>query len=92
MIRYSLIFNGMLLVAISSAGSADDIVVVVEKPMFTADQIEFFESQIRPLLVQNCYDCHSTDAAELKAGLYVDSREGMLKGGESGAAMICTGT
>ena len=88
MIRYSLILNGLLLGAISSVGRADDIVAVVEKPLFTADQIEFFESQIRPLLVQHCYDCHSTDAPELKASLYVDSREGMLKGGESGAAVV----
>ncbi len=88
MIRYSLLLNGLLLGAISSVGRADDIVAVVEKPMFTADQIEFFETQIRPLLVQHCYDCHSTDASELKASLYVDSREGMLKGGESGAAVV----
>ncbi|MBU6175800.1 MAG: DUF1549 domain-containing protein, partial [Planctomycetes bacterium] len=60
---------------------------MVEKPTFTSEQIEFFESRIRPLLVQHCYECHSTDANKLQAGLYVDSREGLLKGGESGAAV-----
>jgi len=56
--------------------------------VFSAEQIEFFETHIRPLLVAHCYDCHSTDAPELKAALYVDSREGMLKGGDSGPAVI----
>ncbi len=71
-----------------NARDVDDTVAVVASPTFTAEQIEFFESNIRPVLVQHCYDCHSTDAAELKAGLFVDSREGMLKGGESGAAVV----
>lgn len=55
---------------------------------FTSEQLEFFESKVRPLLVQHCYDCHSTDAKKLKGGLYVDSREGLINGGESGAAAI----
>lgn len=46
---------------------------------------EFFETRVRPVLVTNCYDCH-TDAA--KGGLRVDSREALLKGGKRGAAMI----
>ena len=82
----------MLIVAVAGgvgdARDNDGAVAVVDKPGFTAEQIEFFESNIRPVLVQHCYDCHSTDAAELKAGLYVDSREGVLKGGESGAAVV----
>ncbi len=86
MIRYPFILIGLLFVAI--AGGGEDSVAIVERPTFTADQIEFFESEIRPVLVEHCYDCHSTDAAELQAGLYVDSREGMLHGGESGAAIV----
>lgn len=58
-----------------------------EPPQFSAKQLEFFESKVRPLLVQHCYDCHSTDAKKLKAALYVDSREGILKGGDSGPAV-----
>ena len=76
-------------IAIGEVASAvDETPAVVEKPTFTAEQIEFFEAEIRPVLVQHCYDCHSTDAAELQAGLYVDSREAMIKGGESGAAVV----
>jgi hypothetical protein len=80
-----------LMVGITSVamGGDDDInVPVVDKPTFTIEQIEFFESRIRPVLVEHCYECHSTDAAKLQAGLYVDSREALLAGGDSGAAMV----
>jgi hypothetical protein len=54
------------------------------------DQLAFFESKVRPVLVNNCYGCHSAEAqtkGKLKAGLFVDSREGLLAGGESGPAL-----
>jgi hypothetical protein len=49
--------------------------------------IEFFESRIRPVLVERCYKCHSAGAEKLKGGLMLDSREGLLKGGDSGPAI-----
>src|SRR5215213_800522 len=49
---------------------------------------QFFESKVRPILVERCYSCHSAQAKKLKAGLRLDSREGMLKGGESGPAVV----
>jgi cytochrome c553 len=55
---------------------------------FTPGQIEFFETKVRPLLVDRCFSCHSAKAEKLKAGLYMDSREALLKGGESGAAIV----
>ena len=45
--------------------------VVEATANFPAEQIEFFETKIRPLLVEKCYHCHSTDAPELRGGLYV---------------------
>jgi cytochrome c553 len=48
----------------------------------------FFEAKIRPVLIERCYSCHSAEAKKLKAELYVDSREGLLKGGETGPAVI----
>ena len=54
----------------------------------TAAGIEFFEKKIRPILVGKCYQCHATSAASVKGGLLVDTREGLLKGGESGAAIV----
>jgi hypothetical protein len=57
-------------------------------PPLTADQVEFFEKKIRPILVERCYKCHSAAAEKIKAGLLLDSRDGMLKGGESGPAIV----
>ncbi len=57
----------------------------------TAEQLAFFENKIRPVLAQKCYSCHSAEAKEkgkLKSALYVDSREGLLYGGESGPALL----
>ena len=53
-----------------------------------AAQAEFFESKIRPLLVESCYPCHSSDAKVRFANLRLDSREGMLKGGDRGAVIV----
>ena len=91
MIRHYSNMTGLLLVAISvwnDARAGDETTAVLDKPTFTAEQIEFFESEVRPVLVQHCYKCHSTDAVELQAGLYVDSREALIKGGESGTAVV----
>src|SRR5436190_1833472 len=50
--------------------------------------IDFFEKNIRPVLVANCYQCHSATAKELKGELRLDTKEGVRKGGESGAILI----
>src|SRR6185436_6039984 len=50
--------------------------------------IEFFEKKIRPLLMENCYKCHSHESEKVKGGLLLDTREGLLKGGDTGPAMI----
>lgn len=55
---------------------------------FAAEQIQFFEKQVRPLLATHCYSCHSVDAEKLHAGLLVDSRVSLLEGGDSGEAMV----
>jgi len=51
-------------------------------------QLDFFEKKIRPVLVQECYECHSNDAKKIKGGLTLDTREGVLKGGDSGPAIV----
>lgn len=56
----------------------------VESP--TAAQLEFFETRIRPLLVERCFDCHGADTQE--AGLRLDSRSAWLAGGDSGTAVV----
>ncbi len=45
---------------------------------------EFFENKIRPILVDNCYKCHSLQSEKVKGGLLLDSKEGVLKGGDNG--------
>ena len=51
--------------------------------------IAFFEKRIRPVLVESCYECHSTkEGSKLKGGLALDSREGLLQGGETGPAIV----
>src|SRR5258707_2300800 len=50
------------------------------------DQIEFFEKKIRPVLAAECYECHGAD--KQKGGLRLDFREALLKGGETGPAIV----
>ncbi|MDQ3439751.1 MAG: PSD1 and planctomycete cytochrome C domain-containing protein, partial [Planctomycetota bacterium] len=50
--------------------------------------IEFFENKIRPLLAAHCYACHSEAKKKSKGGLLLDTRGGMLKGGDNGPALI----
>ena len=47
---------------------------------------QFFEQNVRPLLAQNCYSCHGEK--KQKGGLRLDSLEAILKGGESGPAVV----
>ncbi len=53
----------------------------------TPQQSEFFENRIRPVLAQDCYECHS-EAGKKKGGLLLDSRLGWQRGGDSGDAII----
>lgn len=50
--------------------------------------LDFFESKIRPVLIEHCYSCHAADAKIIRGGLLLDSREGLLEGGDSGPAVV----
>src|SRR5262245_37186815 len=52
-----------------------------------AARLEFFEKKIRPLLVHNCYNCHSA-STNARGGLRVDDHNGLLHGGGSGPAVV----
>lgn len=54
----------------------------------TTEQLAFFESKIRPLLVDRCYECHSAEADELGGSLLLDSRKGVLVGGDTERPVI----
>ena len=50
--------------------------------------VEFFEKQIRPVLSEMCYRCHSATAEKVRGGLRLDSRAGLLKGGDGGPGVV----
>ena len=60
---------------------------VVFSAEFSSQHLAFFEKQIRPLLAEHCYECHSHRAKRLEGGLYLDSRDGALTGGDSGPSI-----
>ena len=52
------------------------------------EQLNFFESKIRPVLIESCYECHAEDSEKLKGGLLLDSKAGWMRGGDTGPAII----
>ena len=53
-----------------------------------ADESPFFESKIRPVLSEKCYECHSARSSKIKGGLRLDHIDLILQGGDSGPAII----
>src|SRR3954452_7086848 len=66
-----------LMVSLSGLPAAD----------LTPAQAQFFETKIRPIFADTCYKCHGQSAEKVKGGLLLDSKEGLLKGGENGPAI-----
>jgi hypothetical protein len=58
-----------------------------DKPI-TSEQLAFFEKSIRPVLVKECYSCHSVDAAKIKGNFTLDTRAGIRKGADNGPAVV----
>ena len=56
--------------------------------LVSAEQTAFFEKKIRPIFINRCYECHSVEKGKAKGNLTLDSREALLKGGDSGPALI----
>ncbi|MBN72010.1 MAG: hypothetical protein CME32_22355 [Gimesia sp.] len=50
--------------------------------------LDFFEKKIRPVLIKHCYECHSAESKNLKGSLLLDTREGLITGGDSGTALV----
>ena len=55
-----------------------------ETPVFEEAALEFFEKEVRPILVSRCYECHSAEKGTPRGGLRLDSRDALLKGGDTG--------
>ena len=65
--------------------------VVAQEKKTDPKGVEFFEAKIRPVLVQQCYQCHSQESVatkKLRGQLFLDSKAGVLKGGASGPAVV----
>jgi cytochrome c553 len=56
-------------------------------PAVSGEDLQFFETRIRPVLADHCYKCHSREADKIRGGLMLDTREGMLHGGDTGPAI-----
>ena len=69
------------LCAASFAVAADDV-----QP--TKEGLEFFEKNVRPILSDRCYECHSANKNSSKGGLILDSHDGAYKGGDEGPAVV----
>ena len=57
-------------------------------PSISPADLQFFENKIRPVLIENCYKCHSHEADRVKGGLFLDSSAALLAGGDTGPAII----
>lgn len=52
------------------------------------EDVKFFESKIRPVLVKQCYECHSVESGKSKGGLTLDTKQGIRTGGDTGPAVV----
>ena len=71
---------------ITVSGCLAALAVLAETP--APEDIEFFESKIRPVLATNCYTCHSAEAKVRMGGLSLDTRDGIREGGQRGHAVM----
>ena len=58
-------------------------------PKFNQQQLDFFETKVRPLLAKHCYECHGPKKQESE--LRLDSRDLILSGGASGEPAAIAG-
>ena len=59
-----------------------------QKPVDDAAGVRFFESNIRPVLVKHCYECHSNQSGASEGGLRLDTRDAVRTGGDRGPAVV----
>jgi Protein of unknown function (DUF1549)/Protein of unknown function (DUF1553)/Planctomycete cytochrome C len=68
-----------------NTGDAVPVLAKLESRQFTAAQNQYFETKVRPLLINRCYGCHADSAS---GGLRLDSRNTALKGGKDGVVIV----
>lgn len=71
--------TGWFMVAVSCSITAAEI---------DKEKLDFFESKVRPVLIQHCYECHSKESGEASGKLRLDSRNAWMSGGTRGQAIM----
>ncbi len=64
------------------------VVVTHGREPIDADKLDFFETKIRPVLVEHCYECHSSQSSSVEGELRLDSRDTLLAGGATGRSFV----
>lgn len=67
---------------------AISFVLLLHAALVAQEPFHFFETKIRPVLVEHCYKCHSLESGKSKGDLRLDSREAIRKGGERGPGVV----
>jgi hypothetical protein len=70
------------------AGAAFSLAFFFASARAGAEDFEFFEKSVRPVLAERCYKCHSVQSGKSKGGLLLDTKDGLLKGGDNGPAIV----
>ena len=68
-------------------GSISGLATAATAHAADSDRDRFFRERIEPVLRAECYRCHSEQAERVRGGLLLDSRAGVLRGGDSGPAV-----
>ncbi|NNE90713.1 MAG: DUF1553 domain-containing protein [Verrucomicrobiales bacterium] len=77
----------LLLATLALPVAAQELSMSSQKK-FTDEQINFFESKIRPQLIEHCYKCHAKEGDKVRGGLLLDTRSASLRGGDTGPAVV----
>ena len=64
------------------------VFLLIQSAGFADTKTDFFEKKIRPVLSENCYECHSAKSKSLKAGLLLDRKAGWERGGKNGTVIV----
>ena len=73
---------------VMSGDELDPMMAMDGAEEFSHEELHFFESKVRPLLIGACSGCHSNNGSRIQAGFNIDTRVSMLRGGDSGAGVV----
>ncbi len=81
--QFKLMLIGLFLLFLAAYGSGQ---MSAQSVLSVGD--DFFEKKIRPVLATNCYACHASKMKSPMGGLVLDTKSGLLKGGDSGPVIV----